>query len=103
MARLKEVFEDAGHAEVRTYINSGNVVFDAPRQKLVGSSAFRLRSRELVGSSANTTGFLERSLGVRGALAPEPAGRAETAGHRTFAGKQRRLKQYGEDLAARER
>ena len=31
MARLKEAFEDAGHGEVRTYINSGNVIFTAPR------------------------------------------------------------------------
>ena len=31
MAALREVFEHIGHADVRTYINSGNVVFDAPR------------------------------------------------------------------------
>lgn len=31
MAGLRKVFEDAGHTAVRTYINSGNVVFDAPR------------------------------------------------------------------------
>src|SRR5262245_58175464 len=29
MAGLREVFEHLGHAEVRTYIQSGNVVFDA--------------------------------------------------------------------------
>lgn len=34
MARLKDVFEKAGHTRVRTYINSGNVVFDAPRGKV---------------------------------------------------------------------
>ena len=30
MAELREAFEDAGHTNVRTYINSGNVVFDGP-------------------------------------------------------------------------
>ncbi len=34
MAALKGVFETVGHAEVRTYINSGNVVFDAPRARV---------------------------------------------------------------------
>ena len=33
MPALKEVFERVGHADVRTYINSGNVVFDAPRAR----------------------------------------------------------------------
>jgi uncharacterized protein (DUF1697 family) len=35
MADLREVFEDLGHSKVRTYIQSGNVVFDA---KASGSS-----------------------------------------------------------------
>jgi uncharacterized protein (DUF1697 family) len=30
MAELRAAFEDAGHAAVRTYIQSGNVLFDAP-------------------------------------------------------------------------
>ncbi|HEX4818117.1 MAG TPA: DUF1697 domain-containing protein [Nonomuraea sp.] len=33
MAGLRKVFEDAGHTDVRTYINSGNVVFDAPQAR----------------------------------------------------------------------
>jgi uncharacterized protein (DUF1697 family) len=33
MAELRETFEEAGFAEVGTYINSGNVFFRAPRQK----------------------------------------------------------------------
>lgn len=33
MAGLRKVFEGAGHVGVRTYINSGNVVFDAPKAK----------------------------------------------------------------------
>jgi len=35
MAVLKSVFEELGHGAVRTYINSGNVVFDAPRAPAV--------------------------------------------------------------------
>jgi uncharacterized protein (DUF1697 family) len=31
MAELRRLFEDLGHIRVRTYIQSGNVVFDAPR------------------------------------------------------------------------
>lgn len=31
MAQIRRVFEDVGHTEVSTYINSGNVVFDASR------------------------------------------------------------------------
>ena len=30
MARLKEVFQAVGHTDVRTYINSGNVMFESP-------------------------------------------------------------------------
>lgn len=32
MKRLRVVFEEAGMTEVRTYINSGNVIFSAPRR-----------------------------------------------------------------------
>ena len=60
MARLKEVFEDAGHAEVRTYINSGNVLFDAPR-RAVGELA-----AELEGAIADAFGFDVRVLVLRG-------------------------------------
>lgn len=31
MARLREVFQEVGHTDVRTYINSGNIVFESPR------------------------------------------------------------------------
>ncbi|MBI2708147.1 MAG: DUF1697 domain-containing protein [Actinobacteria bacterium] len=37
MARLREVFEELGHREVRTYIQSGNVVFDADGTPSPGS------------------------------------------------------------------
>jgi uncharacterized protein (DUF1697 family) len=30
MVRLVDIFESAGYTRVRTYIQSGNVVFDAP-------------------------------------------------------------------------
>lgn len=39
MPVLKEVFERLGHTEVRTYINSGNVIFDAPRQRAADLAA----------------------------------------------------------------
>ena len=32
MSELREALEELGHAEVKTYINSGNVIFRAPRQ-----------------------------------------------------------------------
>lgn len=32
MKRLKEVFENSGHLNVSTYINSGNVIFESPAQ-----------------------------------------------------------------------
>ena len=32
MAALRECVEDVGHADVSTYIASGNVIFDAPRR-----------------------------------------------------------------------
>jgi len=32
MAELKAAFEEAGHGAVRTYIQSGNVLFDAPKK-----------------------------------------------------------------------
>jgi uncharacterized protein (DUF1697 family) len=35
MAVLRERFTDLGHSDVRTYVNSGNVIFDAPRAKAV--------------------------------------------------------------------
>jgi uncharacterized protein (DUF1697 family) len=34
MAELREQFEEMGFGDVSTYINSGNVLFRAPRQKL---------------------------------------------------------------------
>ncbi len=32
MARLRELMEELGYSEVRTYVNSGNVVFSGPEQ-----------------------------------------------------------------------
>lgn len=39
MADLREIIEKLGHAEVRTLLNSGNAVFDAPRSNLKGIAA----------------------------------------------------------------
>jgi uncharacterized protein (DUF1697 family) len=36
MGRLKGTFQNLGHGEVRTYINSGNVLFTAPRRPVRG-------------------------------------------------------------------
>ncbi len=61
MERLREVFEQAGHTEVRTYINSGNVVFDAPRQSVTDLA------RELEAAIEKEFGFATRVLVLRGA------------------------------------
>lgn len=43
MAELKRVFEAAGLARVRTYINSGNVIFEAPDAEDRAALTTRLR------------------------------------------------------------
>jgi uncharacterized protein (DUF1697 family) len=58
MAELRKVFEDAGHTGVRTYINSGNVVFDAPTE-YASSRALKASAQILSGR--------------RPATAPEPS------------------------------
>ena len=69
MTALKRVFESAGCANVRTYIQSGNVIYDAPRAeaaatrqrigsglgKLVGAG-IRNSGRTLRGRSPEVTG-----------------------------------------------
>jgi uncharacterized protein (DUF1697 family) len=60
MGALKEVFEDVGHAEVRTYINSGNVVFDAPRTRVADLA------EELEAAIEREFGFATRVLVLRG-------------------------------------
>jgi uncharacterized protein (DUF1697 family) len=72
MRELKAVFEDAGMRAVRTYINSGNVVFEAPDAEDRAALAARL-----AGAIRDRFGFevpvLLRSLDqVRAALAPLP-------------------------------
>ena len=49
MTHLRSLFEDLGHESVRTYINSGNVIFDAPRTRATRRLAPRGRSREAFG------------------------------------------------------
>lgn len=61
MERLREVFEEAGHAGVRTYINSGNVVFDAPRKRAIDLA------EELEAAIEKEFGFATRVLVLRGA------------------------------------
>ena len=60
MRRLSEVFEDRGHAEVCTYINSGNVIFDAPRTKVAHLAD------DLEAAIAKEFGFATRVLVLRG-------------------------------------
>ena len=46
MARLKKVFESLGFINVRTYINSGNVIFDTDTTDIVhavNSTLFKFR------------------------------------------------------------
>ena len=47
MAELRDEFEKLGFADVATYINSGNVLFRAPRQGAVKLAA------EITGESKN--------------------------------------------------
>jgi uncharacterized protein (DUF1697 family) len=61
MATLKAVFEDVGHADVRTYINSGNVIFDAPRTRAVDLA------EELEAAIEAEFGFAVRVLVLPGA------------------------------------
>jgi uncharacterized protein (DUF1697 family) len=60
MAALREVFEAIGHAEVRSYINSGNVIFDAPRARAVDLAD------ELETAIEAEFGFAVRVLVLRG-------------------------------------
>jgi uncharacterized protein (DUF1697 family) len=60
MAVLTEVFEGVGHTEVRTYINSGNVVFDAPRMRVADLA------EELEAAIETKFGFAVRVLVLRG-------------------------------------
>lgn len=41
MADLKRAFEDAGAGNVQTYIQSGNVIFDAPNSKSAQTKLFK--------------------------------------------------------------
>lgn len=67
MARLKQIFEEAGHTKVRTYINSGNVVFDAPRGK-TSDLAKRLEA-----AIASEFGFAARVLVLPGSAVTQIA------------------------------
>jgi uncharacterized protein (DUF1697 family) len=60
MPTLKEVFEEVGHTEVRTYINSGNVVFDAPRMRVAALA------EELEAAIETKFGFAVRVLVLPG-------------------------------------
>ena len=75
MARLVSLFEDAGCARVRTYIQSGNVVFEAPtpRARLVPAAVMTAIATELgidVPIVTRTATELERIVGANPFVAP---------------------------------
>ena len=75
MARLIELFEDAGCESVRTYIQSGNVVFQAPaaRARLVPAAVTSAIATELgldVPIVTRTASELERIVSANPFVAP---------------------------------
>jgi uncharacterized protein (DUF1697 family) len=67
MARLKEVFQEVGHTKVRTYINSGNIIFESPRLEV------RDLSDELEAAIETEFGFPARVLVLHGATVKQIA------------------------------
>ena len=67
MARLKDVVQELGHTGVRTYINSGNVLFDSPRPN-VGTLA-----EDLETAVETEFGFPARVLVLPGSTVQEIA------------------------------
>ena len=67
MARLREVFQQVGHTDVRTYINSGNIVFESPRPN-VGDL-----SQDLEAAIGTEFGFPTRVLVLPGSTVEQIA------------------------------
>jgi uncharacterized protein (DUF1697 family) len=67
MERLKEVFQELGHTEVRTYINSGNIVFESPQRNVGDLSA------ELEAAIETEFAFPVRALILHGATVKQIA------------------------------
>lgn len=84
MENLKQIFESLGYTNIKTILNSGNVIFDAPIQDLeeiettiektlesnagfpvptcVREAAFIIRFRELTSAAAKSDSFKNRSI-----------------------------------------
>lgn len=72
MPRLVGVFEDAGLAGVWTYVNSGNVVFEAEDASATLEGALQDRLQDALG--LETTTFLRTATELRTAVTAEPFG-----------------------------
>jgi uncharacterized protein (DUF1697 family) len=70
MAHLVEIFSDLGHDGAWTYINSGNVVFDAGGSRAALERTIESRLERELGFEATT--FLRTIAELRKALALEP-------------------------------
>ncbi len=67
MARLRQVVQEIGHTRVRTYINSGNIVFESPRRNPSELS------RELEAAIEREFGFPARALVLPGSTVKQIA------------------------------
>ena len=60
MADLRALVEDLGYAEVRTVLNSGNVVFSAPGAVAAGGAAAEVATADVVTTDVATTDVAAR-------------------------------------------
>jgi uncharacterized protein (DUF1697 family) len=70
MSRLVEIFEELGFEDVWTYINSGNVVFDAPGSR--GDLEKRIGAALEAEYGFEVTTFVRTAAEIRKVLAAEP-------------------------------
>jgi uncharacterized protein (DUF1697 family) len=70
MARLKGICEGLGHADVWTYVNSGNVVFDATGSRATIEAALEQALEAELGFECTT--FVRTAAQLRAVLAVQP-------------------------------
>jgi uncharacterized protein (DUF1697 family) len=82
MAKLRELLEDTGHEEVRTYIASGNVLFDGPR----GRAAVAAELERLIADSfgVDTTAIMRTPAELASVVAGHPFGADTSHSHVAF-------------------
>jgi uncharacterized protein (DUF1697 family) len=73
MAELRLAFEELGHADVATYIQSGNVLFEAPRQKR-GQLATAIESKLSEGFGVEMRVVLVTAAELKGVVEDAPEG-----------------------------